>query len=90
MLYEVITGLVDSLARPGRNVTGLAWFADESIYVKRYQLLRELAPHAARVGTILHAPVTMHDTAGRPADRTSLADRIGAATHRMGLRNNFV
>jgi len=84
--FPVELGLVDSLAKPGRNVTGLAWFADESIYVKRYQLLRELAPHAARVGTILPAPVTMHDTAGRPVDRTWLVDRIGAATHRMGLQ----
>ena len=45
-------GLVDSLARPGRNVTGLAWSADESIYVKRYQLLRELAPTARRLATL--------------------------------------
>jgi putative ABC transport system substrate-binding protein len=42
-------GLIDSYARPGRNVTGLAW-VDTDLYVKRYQLLREIAPHAARAG----------------------------------------
>jgi putative ABC transport system substrate-binding protein len=87
--FPVDYGLVDSLAKPGRNVTGLAWFADESIFIKRYQLLRELAPHAARVGTISPAAVTMYDTAGRRVDRTRLADKISAATHRMGLQRRF-
>jgi len=87
--FPVEYGLVDSLARPGRNVTGLAWFADESIYVKRYQLLRELAPHAARVGTISPAAVTMYDTAGRRVDRSRLMDKIGAASHRMGLQRRL-
>ena len=34
--FPVQYGLVDTLAKPGRNVTGLAWFANEDIYVKRY------------------------------------------------------
>lgn len=87
--FPVEYGLVDSLAEPGRNVTGLAWFADESIYVKRYQLLRELAPHAARVGTISPAAVTMYDTAGRPVDRTWLVDKISAATRLMGFQGQL-
>jgi len=87
--FPVEYGLVDSLAEPGRNVTGLAWFADESIYVKRYQLLREFAPRATRVATISPASVTMYDTAGRPVDRTRLVDKIGAATHRMGLQRRL-
>ena len=45
-------GLVDSLARPGRNSTGVAWFAGEGIYVKRYQILRELAPNARRLAIL--------------------------------------
>lgn len=83
--FPVELGLVDSLARPGRNVTGLAWFADESIYLKRYQLLKELAPNAARVGAI-RVPDTMHDLSGRLVDFGWLVDRIEATANRMGLR----
>lgn len=86
--FPVELGLVDSLARPGRNVTGLAWFANEGIYVKRYQLLRELAPNAVRVGTI-YAPNTMYDVSGRRVDLKWLADRITAATQAMGFERRL-
>jgi putative ABC transport system substrate-binding protein len=83
--FPVELGLVDKLARPGRNVTGLAWFANEGIYVKRYQLLRELAPHVDRVGTI-YAPNTMYDVSGHPLDLKWLRDKITAGTQAMGLQ----
>jgi len=83
--FPVELGLVDSLAAPGRNVTGLAWVADETIYVKRYQLLRELAPGAARVGTISD-PSTMRDISGRRVDLKRLIGIVDSATNRMGLR----
>lgn len=44
-------GLVDSLARPGRNVTGLTALAGTEI-AKSLEILRELAPAARRVGWI--------------------------------------
>src|SRR5262245_23294198 len=50
-------GLVDSLARPGGNVTGLAANMDE-LSAKRLQLLKELLPGLRRVGVLwnpLHA-----------------------------------
>jgi len=86
--FPVELGLVDSLARPGRNVTGLAWFADESIYVKRYQLLKELAPNATRIGAI-SVPGTMHDVNGKLLDFRWLDDRIDAAAQRMGMRRQI-
>jgi putative ABC transport system substrate-binding protein len=46
--YPVEAELVDSLARPGRNVTGLASVAGAG-YVKALELLREIAPGAKRV-----------------------------------------
>ena len=82
--FPVELGLVDSLARPGRNLTGLAWFADETVFVKRYQLLRELAPGAARVGTLSN-PTTTYGLSGRPVDFGWLLERISAATRRMNL-----
>jgi ABC-type uncharacterized transport system substrate-binding protein len=50
--------LVDSLARPGRNITGLALLSSE-LDGKRLELLREVAPQASRIA-ILHV-------AGNPA-----------------------
>jgi len=42
------SGLVDSLARPGGNVTGLADLGYE-VNIKTLELIRELLPHARRV-----------------------------------------
>lgn len=47
----VAAGLADSLARPGRNVTGVAFFSEETT-VKRVELMRELLPRATRLGTV--------------------------------------
>jgi putative tryptophan/tyrosine transport system substrate-binding protein len=54
-------GLVDSLARPGRNLTGLTHF-EPAMGGKWLQLLKELAPDTKRVG-FLYNP----DTAARGA-----------------------
>jgi putative ABC transport system substrate-binding protein len=49
--------LVDSMALPGGNTTGISIFASE-LDVKRLQLLHELVPQAARMG-ILADPTTI-------------------------------
>jgi len=41
-------GLVASLARPGGNVTGVAYAAEGSLVPKRFQLLKEMIPMAKR------------------------------------------
>ena len=46
-------GIVASLARPGRNITGLSAAVTE-IYPKRVQLLRELVPRAARIAVLFN------------------------------------
>jgi putative ABC transport system substrate-binding protein len=48
----VASGLADSLARPGRNVTGIAVFSEETT-VKRVELMREVLPRAVRLGTVM-------------------------------------
>jgi putative ABC transport system substrate-binding protein len=48
------TGLVDSLARPGGNVTGLSQMAP-SLAIKRLELLRELVPKIPRVLVLSHS-----------------------------------
>ncbi|WP_309500978.1 MULTISPECIES: ABC transporter substrate-binding protein [Bradyrhizobium] len=47
----VASGLAESLARPGRNVTGIAVFSEETT-IKRVELMREVAPRAVRLGTV--------------------------------------
>ena len=46
-------GLVDSLARPGGNITGLSDF-NAGVVAKRLELLKEVVPSASRVGVLLN------------------------------------
>jgi putative ABC transport system substrate-binding protein len=50
----VETGLVASLARPGGNLTGVYQLTAE-LFGKRFELLRELAPRARRIGGLRQA-----------------------------------
>jgi len=50
----VRTGLVETLARPGGNVTGMSIVSTE-LDAKRLSLLRELLPAARRVGVLLNS-----------------------------------
>ena len=47
----VASGLADTLAHPGRNVTGIAVFSEETS-TKRVELMREVLPRAVRLGTV--------------------------------------
>lgn len=50
----VETGLVASLARPGGNLTGIFQLTAD-LFGKRFELLRELAPRARRIGMLHQA-----------------------------------
>jgi putative tryptophan/tyrosine transport system substrate-binding protein len=45
-------GLVKSLAKPGGTVTGLTIESDMTVYGKRLQLLRDIAPKVSRIGVL--------------------------------------
>jgi len=45
-------GLVDSLARPGRNVTGMAWLPGPELVGKELEFLKQIAPAATRLAWI--------------------------------------
>jgi putative ABC transport system substrate-binding protein len=47
----VATGIVDSLARPGGNITGLATLSQD-LSGKRLELLKEVIPKLMRVGIV--------------------------------------
>jgi putative tryptophan/tyrosine transport system substrate-binding protein len=50
--YPVEAGAVDSLAKPGRNVTGNTIYAETGVWGKLLQLLREAKPDIQRVGIL--------------------------------------
>jgi putative tryptophan/tyrosine transport system substrate-binding protein len=50
--YPVEAGAADSLARPGRNVTGNTIYAETGVWGKMLQLLREAKPDISRVGIL--------------------------------------
>ena len=50
--YPVEAGVADSLARPGRNVTGLSIYAGTEVFGKLLQLLREVRPGLRRVAVL--------------------------------------
>jgi putative ABC transport system substrate-binding protein len=56
----VAAGFVDSLARPGGNITGLTKLTRE-LSGKRLELLKEAVPGISRVGAILNAGQTRDD-----------------------------
>jgi len=53
----VATGLVDSLAHPGGNITGLTRLTGE-LRGKRLELLKEVIPRMSRVGVLVDANMT--------------------------------
>jgi ABC-type uncharacterized transport system substrate-binding protein len=67
----VATGLVDSLARPGGNVTGLTRLTRE-LSGKRLELLKEIIPRISRVGVLW-------DSANEPALATAFKEHEAAA-----------
>jgi putative tryptophan/tyrosine transport system substrate-binding protein len=70
-------GLVESLARPGGNLTGINWFPSE-LSGKRLELLRELVPGAARI-------VVLVDPAMTTTNGSTLRE-LEAAARSLGLQ----
>jgi putative ABC transport system substrate-binding protein len=72
----VLAGIADSLARPGRNMTGISLMSFE-MNGKRLELLREILPRIRRVA-ILASPTH----AGEELERSNsleMAERLGIA-----------
>lgn len=79
--YPVEQGLINSFARPGKNVTGVAWHASPEVGAKRLELLREIAPATRRVAH-LAVPTASYRVAGGPAQVTPA---IGSTAEKMGF-----
>src|SRR5215467_1254859 len=66
-------GLVASLARPGRNATGINFFSAE-LAAKRLELLRTLVPDAKRVAALLNPAEPTIEAAHRRDVEAAAAD----------------
>ena len=53
--FPVEAGLVQSLARPGGNVTGTSYWGSTEVFAKHFQILKELAPRTDRVTLLRNA-----------------------------------
>jgi putative tryptophan/tyrosine transport system substrate-binding protein len=72
----VVAGLIESLARPGGNVTGLTLLSEE-LGGKRLELLKETVPNLARVAVLL-------DPAA-PGTVSEVKDALPVAARGLGL-----
>ncbi|MBR1149049.1 ABC transporter substrate-binding protein [Bradyrhizobium sp. AUGA SZCCT0431] len=70
-------GLVQSLARPGGNITGLATYVPGNFVAKRIEILRELVPSASKIA-ILANP-------GSPMHRLTIAEEIPRTARELGV-----
>jgi putative tryptophan/tyrosine transport system substrate-binding protein len=66
----VAAGYVESFARPGGNITGLAWLARD-LSAKRVELLKDLLPKMSRVGALWDA--------GAPGPKVAFKEYTAAA-----------
>jgi len=81
----VKTGIVDSLARPGGNVTGFSMFTVE-LGKKFLELLKEAFPNISDVGVLWHP----ENPTGLPTFRQieTVAPALGVKVHSMVVRGN--
>ena len=69
-------GLVQSLSRPGGNITGLATFVPE-VPGKKIEILREMVPTASKIA-ILANP-------GNPIHRLTIAEELPQTAQKLGV-----
>ena len=81
--WPVEQGLADGFARPGRNVTGVAWSASTEIYAKQLQFVRDIIPDATRLAHFL-IPNAVRKLDGGNFD--GLDKTIESAAHSLGFK----
>src|SRR5262249_44528166 len=87
-------GFVESLARPGGNITGFTNFESE-IGGKWLQTLKEIAPAVDRVAVVLHPETSAHTGFLRAAESASVAlgikvTSLGVHSQRNRTRHNTI
>ena len=81
----VAARLIDSLARPGGNITGLTFFAGE-LAAKRVQLLKDGVPGLSRAGLLVN-PDTYHLSRSYIEDSEIAAAKLGLVLQTFEARS---
>jgi putative ABC transport system substrate-binding protein len=78
LVEPVAVGLIQSLSRPGGNVTGTTYGVDTGIFGKQLELLREVAPKVQRVAVLTNP--------GNSPSQPLILDGIKTAARSLGLQ----
>ena len=70
-------GLVQSLSRPGGNITGLTTFVPGGFVGKQIEILRELVPSASKIALLINPDNPMH--------RLTLAEEVPSTARSLGI-----
>jgi putative ABC transport system substrate-binding protein len=70
-------GLVQSLSRPGGNITGLATMVPDDFFGKRLEILHELVPGASKIALLVNP--------NNPIQMLNLRDFISHTARRLGV-----
>jgi putative ABC transport system substrate-binding protein len=75
--FPVEAGVADSLARPGKNVTGMTLYAGGEVFGKLVQLVHEVRPGIKRVGALMSYVPPFHPRAEADLINRGMRDVAG-------------
>ena len=84
-LHAVESGLVDSLSRPGGNVTGMSGLSDATI-VKRLEVLKEVLPRLERIAVLWNPDFYRRTPEPQWRALEAAAPRVGMSLHPLEAR----
>ena len=76
----VAMGLVQSMARPGGNITGVSYYATE-LNIKRLEFLKSVVPGLRRLGVLLHAGLPQDLAGAYLRDSEAAGKAMGFSVH---------
>lgn len=82
-------GFVRTLARPGTNVTGLAWALSHEIEEKSVEVLAELVPQLTRVAALMDAGYELTDVYWDSAERAAKTRSLAFQRYRIRKPDEF-
>jgi putative ABC transport system substrate-binding protein len=83
--WPIEQGLIDSFARPGRNVTGVSFYTGVEVTNKRNEFLREAAPTARRLSWLWPGEFAETLSGGR----FDMRAQMDAAARSLGFETRF-
>jgi len=76
----VAMGLVQTMARPGGNITGVSYYATE-LNIKRLEFLKSVVPGLKRLGVLLHAGLPQDLAGAYLRDSETAGKAMGFSVH---------